>query len=138
MNTSKLSLKLYATAGSVVDTHRVLEVFHGWVKHQVFDELLVDVVDYGHVKEGPAVLLVGHESDFALDLGEGRAGLYYQRKRVPAVPGVDHFEDGLRRLLRAAARLNRKIPELELDASELLLRVLDRLAVPNDAAALGD
>ena len=44
-------------------------------------KLLLDVADYKHVQEGPGIVLIGHEADYSLDLGGGRAGLVYDRNR---------------------------------------------------------
>ena len=134
MRSHKLALKLYAKAGTVPPAERFLETFHGWVKHGATGELMIDVVDYGHVHQGPSVLCVGHASDYALDLGEGRAGLGYQRKRVPEADGATHLPDGLARLLRAAVLLEGALPGLSFDTSEILVKVLDRLNAPNDDA----
>lgn len=134
MKSHKLALKLYATPGTVPPAEKFLETFHGWVKQGTTGELLIDVVDYGHVHQGPSVLCVGHASDYALDLAEGRAGLGYQRKRVPAADAGTHLPDGLGRLLRAAVLLQAELPGLTFDTSEILVKVLDRLNAPNDDA----
>lgn len=133
MLSQRFSIKLYATSNP--DPHKVLEVFHGWIRDVRLPEQLVDVVDYGHVHEGPAVLLVGHESDYALDLGEARTGLFYQRKRSPEVE--DALDDGLKRLLAAADLLAKEplVAPLAFDRTEFRLTVLDRLRSPNTAEA---
>ncbi len=133
MLSQRFSIKLYATTKP--DAHKVLEVFHHWIKDARLPEQLVDVVDYGHVHEGPSVLLVGHESDYALDLGEGRAGLFYQRKRAPEV--TDALGDGLARLLAAADALSKDplLLPLSFDRTEFRLTVLDRLRSPNTQAS---
>ena len=129
MLSQRFSIKLYATTKP--DANKVLEVFHQWIKVALLSEQLVDVVDYGHVHEGPSVLLVGHESDYALDHGEGRAGLFYQRKRAPLV--ADALSDGLGRLLAAADALSKEplLAPLAFDRTEFRLTVLDRLNSPN-------
>jgi hypothetical protein len=134
MLTSRIGLKLYAT--TPVSAHALLEVFHRWIKERHLGEQLIDVVDYGHVHHGPAVLMVGHESDYALDLGEGRAGLFYQRKRAPEV-AEGPLVDGLRRLLRAADDLTKEptLAPLAFDRRELCVTFLDRLHAPNTPAA---
>lgn len=131
MNSHKIALKLYAKDGSVPAPARVIEVFHDWVREGALaGETLVDPVDYSHVHQGPAVLLVGHESDYALDLSEGRPGLLYVRKRAPSGP---HLEDAFRKLLRAAALLeaDARLAPLSFARNEVRLQVLDRLNMPN-------
>ena len=41
-------------------------------REHAFDELMIDVADYKHVKHGPGVVLVGDANDYYLDEGEGR------------------------------------------------------------------
>jgi hypothetical protein len=134
MNTQKLTLKLYAEPSTVPSSHRFLEVWHEWIKRQALGELLVDVVDYSHVHDGPKVLLVGHESDYALHFGEGRAGLHYQRKRVTN-GAADPLRDGLRRLFHAATLLERDLAGLAFVPTEVAISILDRLALPNTDAS---
>lgn len=152
MNASKISLKLYAR-GALPEASLFVATFHDLVRRREPAELMIDVVDYGHVHQGPSVLFVGHESDYAVDHGEGRPGLVYQRKRAPA-PGdgsvsstglrpdegtgrfAAHLDDALRRAIGFAARLEKEpaLAGLRFGADELLLRVADRLNAPNDPA----
>ncbi len=133
MLSHRIALKLYADPTTVPAGAKVLEAWHGWIKRSALPELLVDVVDYGHVHRGPSVLLVGHESDYALDLGEGRPGLLYVRKRAPDPAPVSALDDSLTRLFRAAAMLEGEptCAGLRFLTGELSLRVLDRLRAPN-------
>lgn len=136
MKSHKISLKLYAKPDTLPAAAQFVAVFHDWIKEGALGETLIDVVDYGHVHHGPAVLLIGHESDLALDLSEGRPGLSYQRKRVAKDDPATRLGDSLRRLLRAAARLESdpRLAGLGFEVDELLLRVLDRLHAPNELA----
>lgn len=138
MNATKISLKLYAR-GELPEASLFVATFHDLIRRREPSELMIDVVDYGHVHEGPAVLFVGHESDYAVDHGEGRAGLLYQRKRAPAA-GDGSFAatlaDSLRRAIGFAARLEKEaaLAGLRFGADEMLLRIADRLHAPNDQA----
>ncbi len=135
MKSPRISLKLYADQATVPPHAKLVEVWHRWIKEGVLSELLVDVVDYGHVHRGPAVLLVGHESDYALDYGDGRAGLLYVRKRAPD-DASKRLEDALLRVANAAKLLEAEplLGGLKLETSSVLLRVLDRLNAPNEPA----
>lgn len=138
MQATKIWLKLYATA-ALPDGGQFLATFHDMIRRKELEELMVDVVDYGHVHDGPRVLFVGHESDYAVDYGEERPGLAYQRKRAKA-PGdgsfAAHLADGLRRLLDLAVRLEKEssLGPVALGSGEIALRIADRLHAPNDAA----
>lgn len=141
MLSPRIALKLYAEPASVPPHAKVLETWHSWLKEGTLGrdgrtpEVLVDVVDYGHVRHGPAVLLVGHESDYALDESEGRPGLLYVRKRAEDVPS-QRLSDSLRRTVRAAMLLESAplLAGLRFRTNEVLMRVLDRLNAPNDRA----
>ena len=83
-------------------------------------------------------MLIGHEADRSLDLGEGRPGVVYQRKRE----GEGSLEDRIAAAIEAADGL---ADDLEADPAaggvrfgrdEILLRINDRLNAPNDEATL--
>ena len=132
MLSSRIALKVYVAGGIAPDAPRVLEAFHGWIRQKALPETLIDVVDYSHVHQGPAVLLIGHESDYALDLSEGRVGLSYQRKRAPET-SLGPLGDSLKRVLRAAELLEQtpSLAPLQFSRSEFKLTLLDRLHAPN-------
>ncbi|MBY0396577.1 MAG: hypothetical protein K2X91_08940, partial [Thermoleophilia bacterium] len=77
----RIGVKLYAEDPAAVRPDRFIPVFHGWIQRGAVPGLLIDVADYAHVPQGPGVMLIGHEADHAIDLGEGRPGVLYQRKR---------------------------------------------------------
>ena len=130
MRTERIQLKLYADAGGVGDPERFVPIFHDWIRSGLLGEVLVDVARYGHVRHGPAVILVGHLSDYAIDLSEGRPGLLTTRKRG-AADDADRISNVARHALRAADLLERQAPGLRFATGELLLRAPDRLHVPN-------
>jgi hypothetical protein len=138
MNSNKISLKLYATSSPLPDTIRFVEVFHDWIKQSVLPELMIDVIEYGHVERGPIVLFVGHESDYAIEMSEGRPGLSYLRKRVKSdIPGDSlALTDSFARILNVADKLaaDERLSGFRLGRGEVLLRVLDRLNAPNTDA----
>lgn len=133
MKSHKIALKLYAKAGTVPPAAKFVEVFHDWIKDGVLKEVLIDVADYGHVHEGPHVLLVGHESDYALDFSESRPGLSYVRKRTKEDAEATRLDDSFARVLGAAALLEKdaRLAGLAFERNEVLLKVLDRLNAPN-------
>jgi hypothetical protein len=134
----RVGAKLYAENPGAIDLPAYIPLFHGWIQSRELDGVPIDVADYAHVPDGPGVILIGHEADRSLDLGEGRPGVLYQRKRE----GVGSLPD---RLAAAVAAADRMADEIEGDPAaggvrfgrdEILLRVTDRLAAPNDDAAL--
>jgi hypothetical protein len=138
MDAHKLQLKIYATpaAAKVVSPEDAIPVFHRWIKDHVLPELTIDVANYGHVPEGPGVVLIGHGSDYFLDEGEGRLGLLHNRKRAGFAPG-ERLGDLARRALHAAVLLEKDpalAGKLAFATNEILFRINDRLAAPNTDA----
>jgi hypothetical protein len=137
MDARKLQVKLYLASPTGLDVAPLVPVFHEWIQKNALGELLVDVTEYGHVHESPALLLVGHESDYAIDFGEGRAGLVCNRKRGGPADAIDNIVDALRRTLGAARRLESEtsVPApLRFGSDEILIQVNDRLRAPNTPA----
>jgi hypothetical protein len=137
MKARKVQIKLFVEWPRELDFEPFVPAFHRFIQEKALDEMLVDVAQYGHVHEGPAVLLVGHASDYAIDFAEGRAGLLYSRKREAPDDAGACVTDALRRALAAAKKLeeDKSLPEgLRFKTDELLFRVNDRLLAPNDAA----
>jgi hypothetical protein len=134
MQLQKPQVKFYVEKPSAVDTEPLVPVFHLWIQHKVLDEMLIDVTEYGHVHQAPALLLVGHGSDYAIDFGEGRAGLLYSRKRGAPDDAGEAVLDAFRRALAACKKLEEETSLKErivFRTDEALFRVNDRLRAPN-------
>lgn len=137
----RISAKLYADNPEVIVLDAYIPLFHGWIQRRVLDGVPIDVADYAHVPDGPGMMLIGHEADRSLDLGEGRPGAVYARKRdgrgtLPELP---------ERVAATIAAADRVADDIEADPlaagvrfgrDEILLRVADRLLAPNDDATL--
>ncbi|HET9953870.1 MAG TPA: hypothetical protein VFQ61_05185 [Polyangiaceae bacterium] len=130
----KIQVKLLSSVEP--DVIPYVPVFHRWIRDNALSELLIDVVDYSHVQNGPEVLLVGHGADYALDREGGHLGLLFANKRDDL--GENGFATALRRAFRAAALLESESgPERPIlfRADELHFKVADRLSTPNDDAS---
>jgi hypothetical protein len=140
MDAAKLQLKIFTAAkpGSEhVPAEAFIPVFHDWIKNAALPELLVDVANYGHVPQGPGVVLIGHANDYAIDEGEGRQGLLFSRKRQGAAP-AQRLADTFRHALHAATLLEQApalAGKLSFDTTHVLFRINDRLAAPNTEAS---
>jgi len=131
----KVQVKLFSNANADVEGY--VPVLHRWIRDNVLGELVIDVVDYSHVADGPEVVLIGHASDYAIDRGGGKLGLLYSNKREPE--SDDAFTAALAKALRAASLLEREEgpkQKLAFRTDELVLRVADRLNAPNTDATL--
>lgn len=129
MKARRVQLSLPIEAG-LPDPERVVPVFHAWIRDQALDEVLVDVARYGHVKQGPVVLLVGHAGDYVIEVTAEGTRLAAVRKR-DAAPESERLRDVAERLLAAAELLAKALPELRFRTDSLSLVVLDRLHAPN-------
>jgi hypothetical protein len=128
-----INVKLFVRT-SGLDLEPVIPIFHSWIQDQFFDELLLDVADYRHVKDGPGVVLIGHEADYSLDNTDGRLGVRYNRKAPLAGSNRTRLEQATRsaltgfQKLQTDSRLNGK---LAFSGVEVEISVNDRLLAPN-------
>ena len=81
MHSLKYDLKVFLEHPASVPLDAVIPLFHGWIQEQRLAELLIDVADYRHVPQGPGVVLVAHDGQYAIDQTDGRVGLLYSRRR---------------------------------------------------------
>ncbi len=122
-----------------MDLEQFIVVFHRWVAEQSVDELLIDVADYRHVPNGPGVVLVGHEADYAMDNTGGRWGLVYNRKAPVDGSNGDRFGQAVRSAAIACQTLESAFssePTLKFRRDEFALIINDRALAPNTAATL--
>ena len=140
MKSEKLQIKFFAKPNAAFELEAVVPVFHRFIREHAFDELMIDVANYAHVKNGPGIALVGDANDYYLDEGEGRPGLLFSRKRHGAGP-EGRVREGFARALKACTLLE-AAPELEgklsFATNEVLVRLTDRLRAPNDDATFAD
>lgn len=133
MHATKVQVKVYAKEGEI-KLDKLVPVFHEWIRaNKIPDELLIDVADYAHVPQGPGVVLIGHQSDYYLDVADNRPGLLFSRKR-----GFNgDFEAGIHDAFWRALKACRFLEEesslgFEFATDEVLFRVQDRLNAPNE------
>jgi hypothetical protein len=132
MQATKFQVKLYTRAGDI-ELEKLVPVFHEWIRaKKISDELLIDVADYAHVPQGPGVVLIGHQSDYYLDVADQRPGLLYSRKRGFEGDLRAGIDDAFRRALKACQLLEEESSlDLTFSTNEALFRVQDRLRAPN-------
>jgi hypothetical protein len=132
----KIQLKLYAEQAPDFELSRLVTIFHGIIRDRKLDDVLIDVADYSHVHEGPGIVLIAHAADYYFDLGEGRAGLLFSRKREGPAEPVARLLDAFERTLKACQLLEAE-PGLGLcfGTSDVRMALLDRLETPSNAAS---
>lgn len=110
----------------------ILPIFQRWIQEHTVPGMLIDVIDYKHVPDGPGIVLVADEADYAYDLGDGQAGLHYVRKRdMPAtLPAALRL--AFHHALQGAQALEAEAPgDLVFDYSTAKISFLDRMHYRN-------
>jgi hypothetical protein len=121
-----------------LDPAKVVDVFHKWVATQsVPGVLLVDVAELLHVPNGPGVIAVGHEADFALDNHRGVWGVLYRRKTVLPGTNAERVAEAFRAAGRAAVSIENAFPgAVTFSRTGFELIVNDRGIAPNTPETL--
>lgn len=133
------AVKIFFADGIVVDPPLMVAMFHEWIRNKIVEGLLIDVADYTHVHEGPAIVLVGHDIDYTIDLSEARPGLMVTRKRRTRSALAEDIRQGVRRVFAAARALQQRAdphPPVRFRTDELRVQVIDRLRFPQSADAV--
>lgn len=140
MQTLKYDLKLFVQEPSQVDLEAFIPIFHRWIQTRALEEVLIDVVDYRHVQQGPGVILVAHDAHYAIDGAEGRLGLLYSRRREthPNRSGIQSVSERLKSVFHCALTACQRLEDepalqngLRFRTDALYLRLNDRLHAPN-------
>ncbi|MBV7338852.1 hypothetical protein KFU94_63660 [Chloroflexi bacterium TSY] len=136
----KIRAKYFVHDPSTIDLPAFIPIFQRWIQESKLEGLLIDVADYSHVQNGPGILLIGHEADYAMDMADGRPGMIYNRKREWEDVETSEYalQNRLRVVLRSvliACQVAEQDPDLSDKVSfrtgELELTFLDRLNTPN-------
>jgi len=140
MNLQRVCVKVFADPSAHFDERVLIDVFHDWFRRGAALGTLIDVADYRHVPNGPGVMLITHEGNYALDRSGGRPGLTYQRKA--ALPGDvgARLRSAARHVLTACRLLEgeaRVGADLVFAAGQVEVIANDRLLAPNTDEAYG-
>jgi hypothetical protein len=130
-----INVKLLLNDPESLALDSVIPIFHSWIQDQIFDELLLDVADYRHVKHGPGLMLIGHEADYSLDNTDGLLGVRYNRKAPLLGTNLDRLIQATRSALLACQRLQsdtRLNGRFHFNGRDVQLIINDRLLAPND------
>jgi hypothetical protein len=131
----RAQVKFFLDNPDSVDMSEFAGVFQKWIQRKSLnDGQLIDVADYSHVVEGPGIILIGHESEYAIENRNGRLGLLYTRKRQLEADLQSQLRTSLRLALAACQLLEGERafrPALKFQADEIEIRFADRLQLPN-------
>ncbi len=138
MDLHKVNVKFFLEKGADISLSAFVPVFHRWIQQDKLEGMLVDVAEYTHVFQGPGVLLVAQEANYSVDEAQGKRGMLYNQKRVPAKSAEEHLKTAFRRALQAVSLLEKE-PEfagkLKFAMNHFHVSVNDRLAAPHNAEA---
>ena len=138
MDLHKFCVKFFVENPEAVALGSVIPVYHRWIQKQAVEGMLVDVADYGHLPQGPGVLLVAHEADYGMDSMEGPLGLLYNRKTESAGRLSDRIAAAFKAALGACVKLENE-PEfmgrIKFRAASPIFIANDRLNAPNTEEA---
>ena len=123
----RLGVKFSLKPSSRLPPKDITPIFQRWIQEHTVEGMLIDVIDYKHVHQGPSLILIADEGDYAYDLGDGQAGLQYIRKR--AMPAC--LPDALRLVFRLAFIAARRLEadterRLRFDYAAAKISFLDR------------
>ncbi|MCB0198264.1 MAG: hypothetical protein KDJ65_40355, partial [Anaerolineae bacterium] len=96
MNIERFCVKFFARPETNLDDAVFIEIFHEWIRLKTLPGILLDVADYRHVPDGPGIMLITHEINFAMDYSEGRFGLLAQQKLSQGVTQQERILDLVR------------------------------------------
>ena len=122
-----------------VPLEEFVPVFHRWIRENVLAEFLIDVADYGHVFNGPGMMLLGHDADYSLDHGAGIYGLLYNRKSVVEGSNADRFRAAIKSASNACLLLEQEFAEpnpLKFSRTTFDVIINDRAIAPNTEKTL--
>ena len=119
------------------DIDSFVPLFHNWIQEdRIPNHIMVDVVDYKHIPDGPSIMLIAHEGYFSLDFEENELGLLYMRK-TPLADNITKTLYAIQQILDFAIELiqiDSSIGEKIVFLDEYQLISNDRFEFSNNAA----
>lgn len=138
MELQHVNIRLFLQPLQEFDLEMLVPVFHAWIQDKVFDERLLDIADYRHVHNGPGIILIGLEGDYAVDNTGGRLSVRYNRKAALEGSNAARLKQATRSALNACERLEKEPAlggKLRFDGQNVEVFVNDRLLASNTEAS---
>ena len=135
MDVERFCLKFFARS-SDVDEACFIPIFHDWIRLKSIPGTLIDVADYRHVPEGPGIMLISHEINYAMEHGGGQFGLSAQRKLAHTGTHQEGVVELVKRMANFGTLLendSRLAGGFALEGGKFLYAANDRLRLPNTA-----
>lgn len=139
MNLQKVGVKFFVEKGADIPLSAFIPVFHHWIQDDKLEGMLVDVTEYTHVHQGPGVVLIAHEANYALDEESGKRGFLYVQKRPAEKSAQEHLATAFRRALQGCGLLEKDpaLAGIKFDTSHFQVFVNDRAQAPFNSETLG-
>lgn len=137
MDVERFCLKFLAHPTNL-DEATLIPIFHEWIRRKTLPGTLIDVADYRHVPQGPGIMLISHEINYAMEHGGGQFGLSAQRKLGGGASNQERILELARRLALFGSLLEedqRLSGQLRFDGGSFIYQANDRLRAPNTAEA---
>jgi hypothetical protein len=138
VNLDRFAVKFFTTSEPDVDDAEFIDIFHEWIRLKRLNHVMLDVADYRHVPNGPGIMLVTHEVNYAMDRNDGQFGLYAQQK----ISDGSTLKDKILGLVKSTAQFGSLLEsesalqgKIKLDGSTFHYIANDRLNAPNTEEA---
>jgi hypothetical protein len=127
------SLKYFVQGQPAFSPEALIPILQAWIQSHALEGLLLDVADYRHVYQGPGIMLIGHEADYAFDERGGKVGLSYIHKQPYVENWPTAIEQASARLRLACQLLEQEVSlnGLKFNYNIAEITFLDRLKAPN-------
>ena len=134
MDIQKFGIKLFFQKNESYSYREFVPELHRWIQNDsISGHMLIDVVDYSHIPDGPGIILVAHEGHFSLDQENHKPGILYMRKTEISGSFKDRFNKVLSITIQTAQLLKNNNINKKLDFYNNSLRFIsnDRRLVDN-------
>jgi hypothetical protein len=132
MSLQKVGLKV--PVKGEVDTDAVMKAMVAWIRDDRIDGTLIDVADYSHMKNGPGIVLVGHEFMISLDEQDGYVGLRVAH-RLPSDKKLNVRMLECVQTLRQGTEALKADLGIESDGEQIEVFISDRLNADDSTAS---
>ena len=118
MNLQKFGIKLFFQPNGSYPYRDFIPELHRWIQNDsIPDHMLIDVVDYSHILDGPGVMMVAHEGHFSIDQENNKPGILYMRKTEITGMFKERFNKVLSTTILAAHLLSKNKVKKSVDFS---------------------
>lgn len=137
MDLQRIDLKVFLDAPAGVKYEPVLTIFDRWRQQPDHPADWVDLADYGHMYQGPVMMMAGKRDRIAVDTNLPGAGILVQTQKGLSGSIGERFVEAFRRHFSMSVGLVAE-PEfpaaLSVRGGDWLVTINDRLQFPNNDA----